>query len=73
MTGVVGIPDRLILLPGRPAAFAETKTADGRLSERQKFMIRRLAALGFQAVVIRDDDDIAELLGSTIKKGEDHE
>lgn len=67
MNGVVGIPDRILLLPGGRVAFAETKTADGRLTERQKFMQRRLGALGFTAEVIRDDAGIETLLGDILK------
>lgn len=48
----VGIPDRLILLPGAVIVFVETKAPDGRLKTKQKKWRDRLTLLGFEHQVI---------------------
>lgn len=50
---VTGLPDRMLLLPGRWIAFVETKSPTGRLRPRQEWWKRRLTELGFHYVVIR--------------------
>ena len=46
--GFAGVPDRLILMPGGRALFAETKDRDKRPRKRQRFVHDRLRGLGFQ-------------------------
>lgn len=47
----VGIPDRMLLLPGGRLLFVETKTIGGRCSTKQKRVHARLQALGFEVRV----------------------
>lgn len=51
LTGYKGIPDRLILLPNKPAIFCEVKAKDGELSPAQIVMLNTLRRAGFQARV----------------------
>ena len=41
-----GVPDRIVILPGRPPTFVELKTDTGRLSSLQRIQIKRLRELG---------------------------
>lgn len=41
-----GVPDRIVVLPGRPPVFVELKTETGKLSALQEVQITRLEALG---------------------------
>lgn len=60
--GWSGVPDRIILLPGGRVIFAETKRPKGgRLSEMQKWWLKKLKSLGFWAVVVWDESDIDTL------------
>lgn len=63
--GRVGVPDRVIVLPGGRVMFAEVKspTGKGRLSERQKREIAALQALGVRVEVVDSLEGIVELLG----------
>lgn len=62
LLGVVGIPDRMILLPIRFIVFVETKTAKGKLSPLQRWWERSLKALGFDHLVIRSKQEVDQLL-----------
>ena len=64
-TGLMGIPDRLILLPGGLVRFVETKTTTGILSPRQKYMAGILAKLGFPVWVIRSTEDVQKFIRDT--------
>lgn len=60
--GWSGVPDRIILLPGAVAMFAETKRPKGgKLSRLQKWWQAILQDLGFTAVVVWDTADIETL------------
>lgn len=41
-----GVPDRIVILPGRPPIFVELKTDRGKLTALQKVQIDRLRVLG---------------------------
>jgi hypothetical protein len=45
---VVGVPDRIVLLPGARVVFFETKTVGGRVSRIQKYIHGKLRNLGFR-------------------------
>jgi len=62
LLGIVGIPDRMVLLPVRIIVFIETKTSKGKLSPLQKWWEKSLKALGFDHLVIRSKQEVAHLL-----------
>jgi len=50
---VVGLPDRLFLLPDGRVWLVEFKTPEGRLEPRQKFEFERLHELGHPVTICR--------------------
>lgn len=48
----VGMPDRLIVLPGGRVVWAELKTDGGKLSEMQRYRIGRLRSQGHSVYVV---------------------
>lgn len=57
--GWVGVPDRMILLPGGRIMFAELKRPKGgRLSTMQKWWRKKLTELGFDCWFVFDENDI---------------
>lgn len=60
--GMDGMPDRLILLPGGRAAFAELKAPGKRPRPLQLRRKRQLEALGFRVYVIDHPDQIGGVL-----------
>ena len=56
--GRVGVPDRIVLLPGGRAVFAEIKRPGGHLRKSQEIACREIRAKGFSVCVIRTDADI---------------
>lgn len=61
--GWVGVPDRIILLPGARIYFVETKRPKGgELSAMQKKWREWLKGLGFSYWVVWDETDLAYLL-----------
>jgi hypothetical protein len=62
LTGLVGLPDRLILLPVRIIIFIETKTVTGKLSPLQKWWKKALTNLGFAHLIIRSKEEVNDLI-----------
>ena len=60
--GFDGMPDRLILLPGGRAAFAELKASGKKPRPLQLRRKRQLEALGFRVYVIDHPDRIGGVL-----------
>lgn len=60
--GNVGIPDRLVVLPGGHVLFAELKAPLGRLSKMQKYQIAELRRLGAEPWVVCGMDGVAAFL-----------
>ena len=60
--GMDGMPDRLILLPGGRAAFAELKAPGKRPRPLQLRRKRQLETLGFRVYVIDHPDQIGGVL-----------
>ena len=60
--GLDGVPDRLILLPGGKAAFAELKATGKTLRPLQAVRKRQLEALGFRVFVIDSTEQIGGVL-----------
>ena len=48
-----GVPDRIVVFPGRPPVFVELKTDAGRLTALQKVQIDRLREIGQDVRVLR--------------------
>ena len=53
-----GVPDRIVILPGRPPIFVELKTELGELTALQKVQISRLRDLGQDVRVLYGMDDV---------------
>jgi len=60
----VGIPDRVLLLPGGLVVFVETKTIGGVVSGKQGWWHRRLRALGFRVEIIWTKQQVDEFYAS---------
>lgn len=55
-----GVPDRIVVFPGRAPVFVELKSDAGRLSALQKVQIRRLKELGQKVYVARGIDGVSQ-------------
>lgn len=53
-----GMPDRLVLMPGRRIYFPELKSEGKKQSARQRFVKKQLEAMGFDVDVIDNDEDL---------------
>lgn len=57
--GWVGVPDRIVLLPGGRIVFVETKRPKGgKLSAMQKWWAKKLIDLGFKYEQVWEDFDV---------------
>lgn len=61
MYGTAGIPDIIACVDGRFYAF-EVKTATGTATPLQNATLRKIAAAGGTAVIVRSVDDVREIL-----------
>lgn len=55
-----GVPDRIVVFPGRKPVFAELKTDKGRLTALQEVQIGRLKELGQDVTVIYGLDGLSQ-------------
>jgi hypothetical protein len=62
-----GIPDRLLLLPGRRLQFVELKADDGRPSVHQIRFRETLFSLGFPSVIIKGKTQTQEFIDDFVK------
>lgn len=60
--GNVGVPDRIVIMPGGKISFAELKTDHGRLSKMQECQIARLKALGCKVKVVKGAEGVEKFL-----------
>ena len=60
--GLDGVPDRIILLPGRRIAFAELKAPGKTLRTQQFYRKAQLERLGFPVYVIDNTEQIGGVL-----------
>lgn len=60
--GNIGVPDRLVVLPGGRVIFVELKTERGRLSPMQEIQLQNLAELGAAVGVLWGIDDVNNFL-----------
>ena len=61
-----GIPDRLVLLPGRVFTFVELKASKGVLSPVQKKVHAKLQSLGFEVHIINSAEKVDALIKSIL-------
>lgn len=61
--GNAGVPDRIVILPGRPPVFVELKTDTGTLTALQTAQIRRLRGLGQKVWVVKGLDGLVRFFG----------
>lgn len=60
-----GVPDRLVILPGKPPIFVELKKENSKLSGLQKVQIRRLRQdLGQPCAVLYGEDQVRGFLAA---------
>jgi hypothetical protein len=64
MNQIRGIPDRLVLFPGKPPAFVELKALWGILSPIQKAVIAALRRKGFQVYEAYTKEELLIVLKS---------
>lgn len=72
--GTLGVPDRLICLPGGIACFVELKRPGGKPRPVQRFVFRNLYHLGHRVVVV-DNKNTARVLVKRLcrlKEGDYH-
>lgn len=62
----IGMPDRLVLLPGGKVMWVELKTDGGRLSEMQKYRHAELKKLGHEVRVIWTADQADQLINNIL-------
>lgn len=58
--GNAGVPDRIVVFPGRPPVFVELKAEKGTLTALQKAQIEKLKALGQDARVVKGLEGLAQ-------------
>jgi hypothetical protein len=56
-----GVPDRIVIFPGRAPVFVELKTDTGRLSTLQSVQIKRLRDLGQPVEVVKGLNGLSQL------------
>lgn len=61
--GNIGVPDRMVVLPGGRILFAELKTDTGRLSKMQIHQIAQLRLLGAEVWEVWGESGVADFLG----------
>lgn len=55
-----GVPDRIVIFPGKPPVFVELKTDTGKLSALQSVQIKRLADLGQPVEVVKGINGLSQ-------------
>ena len=60
--GNVGVPDRLVVLPGGRIIFVELKAEGGRLRPMQRRQLTRLCRLGADAREVKGETGVAQFL-----------
>lgn len=67
--GNSGVPDRIVILPGRPPVFVELKTETGKLTALQKTQIKNLRDLGQDVQVLYGMEHVREFLEECRRPG----
>ncbi len=55
-----GVPDRIVIFPGKPPVFVELKTDTGKLSALQSVQIKRLKDLGQLVEVVKGVNGVSQ-------------
>ncbi len=55
-----GVPDRIVIFPGKPPVFVELKADNGKLSAVQAVQIKRLKDLGQAVEVVKGIDGLSQ-------------
>lgn len=66
-TGVIGVPDRMVLLPGGRVIFIELKAPGKKLRKIQEYRAKELRKLGFQVECLDTVERVNELLQNVNK------
>lgn len=61
--GMRGVPDRMVMFPGRHLMFVELKSETGRTRPWQTRFMKRLSDMGFAVRLVRNEDDLNGLVG----------
>lgn len=69
--GNAGVPDRIVLLPDRPALFVELKTEKGEPSKLQKVQIKKLRNLNAPVYILYGLEEVKEFIKLCKKRGGD--
>lgn len=56
--GNAGVPDRIVVLPGKKPIFVELKTEKGKLTKLQKSQLKKLIDLGQRVEVLYGIDEV---------------
>lgn len=57
-----GVPDRIVVLPGKPAVFVELKTETGVLTALQRVQVERLRKMGQEVTVLYGEKEVRGFL-----------
>lgn len=68
--GNIGVPDRMVCLPGGRLVFVELKTESGRLTPVQQAQIGYLKTLGQDVRVLYGIDDVERFIDEMANGGE---
>ena len=60
--GNAGVPDRIVLIPNRPAMFVELKTDKGKLSRLQEVQIKKLRNINNQVYILHGLKEVKEFI-----------
>jgi len=61
-TGVIGVPDRMVLLPGGKVIFVELKAPGKKARKIQEYRAKQLRELGFQVECLDTVEKVDKLL-----------
>lgn len=64
-----GWPDRIVLLPGRPAFFLEIKKPGGRISCLQGTRLSQLRAIGHKGYVVYSASEFVDIIEKEYENG----
>lgn len=68
VTGMVGVPDRLVVLPGGAVWFVELKRPGGRARPTQIAMLGRLAGLGANVALLSSKEEVDDWIEARVNE-----